>query len=59
MRLTLYALSLIAKQEQRTPEEKRRAYKRDWTRRQRAKERSEPSAIPDGRMVDSEALNAG
>lgn len=59
MRLTLYALSLIAKQEQRTPEEKRRAYKRDWNRRQRAKERSEPISIPDGSVVDSEALNAG
>lgn len=59
MRLTLYALSLIAKQEQRTPEEKRRAYKREWTRRQREKVRNETSASPDGRLMDSEALNAG
>lgn len=41
MKLTLYARYLIAKHEDRTPEEKRRAYKRDWMRRQRAKAKDE------------------
>ena len=41
MNLTPYARYLIAKHEDRTPEEKRRAYKRDWMRRQRAKAKDE------------------
>jgi hypothetical protein len=36
MKLTLYARQLLEKIENRTPEEKRRAYKREWQRRQRA-----------------------
>ena len=36
MKLTPYARQLLEKIENRTPEEKRRAYKREWQRRQRA-----------------------
>lgn len=57
MRLTPYALSLIAKHEQRTPADKRRAYKREWTRKRRA---MAGGNLSEWRMTEpSKALNAG
>ena len=36
MKLTQYALDLIDRIDRRTPEEKRRAYRREWQRKKRA-----------------------